>query len=127
MRRRYSGRARPWAVIEVTLGPDERDCTELIRAAYRSSGSGVVVLVLRDVSRQLADRVLDPMVHDRRRHLQGVLYADLEMGSKELLAAAADASVVVASTESFKTELRSHGIEPLDVRDAFRVLASASD
>jgi hypothetical protein len=54
--------SRPAAVIEVSADPKGDAPAGLIRAAYRASREGTVVLVLNGVSAAQADRALDPIV-----------------------------------------------------------------
>ena len=114
---------RPWAVVEITDESDERTRTDLIRAAYRSSRSGVVALALRGVTRQDADLALNPIVDARDGLACGVVYMDMHTG-EDLFAAAASAAFVVACTEDFRRELHERGIRALEPGDMTRVLAS---
>jgi hypothetical protein len=116
---------RPWAIVEIAGASDERKRTELIRAAYRSSRSGLVALALRGVTRQLVDRALDPVVDVRTDRMPGVVYLDADASPHDLLIAARHASVVVASTEGFRVELAQRGINALDAEDGARVLLSS--
>ena len=116
----------PWAVVEIADESDERERTELIRAAYRSSRSGLVALALRGVTRQVADRALDSVVDARSDQSRGVVYMDAHE-TRELVAAASRASIVVAITEGFRVELLKHGITPIGVEDIARVLLAAAD
>jgi hypothetical protein len=125
MKRASSPAVRPWAIVEITSGSSERERTELIRAAYRSSRSGVVALALRGVTRQIVDRALDPVVDTRGDQVRGVVYMDAEQPEADLIAAATHASVVIAATESFRTELLRYGIEAIGVEDGARVLRDA--
>jgi hypothetical protein len=117
----------PWAVVEIAGGSDEAERTELIRAAYRSSRSGLVALALRGVTRQVADRALDSVVDARSDQSRGIVYMDADETREELVAAAGRASIVVASTEGFRAELLKHGITPIGVEDIARVLLAAAD
>lgn len=117
----------PWAVVEIAGECDERERTELIRAAYRSSRSGLVALVLRGVTRQIADRALDPVVDTRRDHGRAVIYMDADQPNDDLMSAAAHASVVIASTEEFRIELLKHGIRASGVADVTSALLDASE
>lgn len=114
-------------MVEIADGSDERERTELIRAAYRSSRSGLVALVLRGVTRQIADRALDPVVDTRSDHGCSVIYLDADQPDGDLMSAAGHASVVVASTEEFRIELLKHGIQAVSVEDVTRVLLDASE
>ena len=118
---------RPWAVVEIASGSDERERTELIRAAYKSSRSGVVALALRGVTRETADRALDPVVDTKGNQEQGVIYMDADHAREELLFALSNATVVVASTEGFRSELLKHGIQSVGVADVPRVLLGSAD
>jgi hypothetical protein len=122
MQRASSGPGRPWALIEITAGSDERKRTELIRAAYRSSRSGVVALALRGVATQVVDRALDSIVDIRRDRVKGVVYIDGECSQQELLAAAMKAEVVIAETEGFRAELLAHGIASVGSENGARFL-----
>lgn len=118
---------RPWAVVEIADGSDEGTRTELIRAAYRSSRSGVVALALRGVTRQVADLALDPVVDCRNDLLRGVIYMDATETKEDLFSAAARASVVIACTDDFRRELHDRGIPVLELGDATRALLESSD
>lgn len=113
---------RPWAIVEITNGAGERERTELIRAAYRSSRSGVVALALRGITRQSVDRALDAVVDMRQDRVRGVVYFDAEQTGEDLLAAASHAAVVIAATEDFRAELLRYGIEAIGVEDGARAL-----
>ena len=118
---------RPWAVVEIASGSDEDQRTELIRAAYRSSTSGLVALALRGVTRQVADRALDSVVDARRDHSRGVVYLDADDRLDDLVAVASQATVVIACTENFRAELLKHGIKAVGVEDVPDVLRTGSD
>jgi hypothetical protein len=124
MKRASDSKMRPWAIVEIAVGSDEGKRTELIRAAYRSSRSGVVALALRGVTRQLVDRALDSVVDARQGQMRGVIYLDADESTEDLLIAATHASVVVASTEPFRVALADHGICALGVEEGARILLS---
>ena len=118
-------RVRPWAIVEITSESDECERTELIRAAYNSSRSGVVALVLRGITSQSVDRVLDAVV-DARKGVRGVVYVRSEKETTDVVKAAGDATLVVATTDSFRSELLRHGIDAIAREDAVqRLFASA--
>lgn len=112
---------RPWAIVEIADGVDPAERAELIRAAYRSSRSGLVALALRGVSARSVDSVLDGTVDARDREVCGVVYLDGE-DRQAVMAAAARASVVVAVTERFRHELNDCGIAALDASEAATIL-----
>jgi hypothetical protein len=112
----------PWAIVEIARGSDERELTELIRAAYRSSRSGLVALALRGVTREIADRALDPIVDTLSDDARGVVYMDADETREDVYTAASHASVVVASTEDFRIELLKRGISVVGVEDVARGL-----
>jgi hypothetical protein len=112
----------PWAIVEIARGSDERELTELIRAAYRSSRSGLVALALRGVTREIADRALDPIVDTLSDDARGVVYMDADETREDVYTAASHASVVVASTEDFRIELLKRGISAVGVEDVARGL-----
>ena len=115
----------PWAIVEIPGDFDSNTRRGLIEAAYRSSVRGVVGLVLRGVTRQSVDRALNDVVADRRNE-KGVVYLDSEDEGR-LFAVAARASVVVAATPDFRSQLVEHGIASLDAHEADSFLrASAS-
>ena len=122
MQHASSSPVRPWAIVEITNGSDEGERTELIRAAYRSSRSGVVALALRGITAQHVDRALDPVVDMRNDQVRGVVYLDANQPGEALLRAASQASVVIASTDDFRAELLQRGIEAVRVEDGARVL-----
>jgi hypothetical protein len=111
-----SGPPRPWAVVEIAHESGEDERARLIRAAYRSSGSGLVALALRGVTREAVDRALDGVVDARNGALKGVVYLDAAHDA-ELLATAAQASIVIASTENFRARLRAHGVVAVGAGD----------
>lgn len=100
---------RPWAVVEIGCDTDETARSALIRAAYRSSRSGLVALALRGVTTQSVDRVLDQIVDANDHELKGVVYLNGD-DAPALLSAAAMAEIVIASTDGFRTELGARGI-----------------
>jgi hypothetical protein len=112
----------PWAIVEIARGSDEGELTELIRAAYRSSRSGLVALALRGVTREIADRALDPIVDTLSDDARGVVYMDADETREDVYTAASHASVVVASTEDFRIELLKRGISAVGVEDVARGL-----
>ena len=62
------------AVLEIAPESSGALPTGLLAAAYRASSVGYVMLVLRGVSPQAVDRVLDPLVSSSRTwHLNGVV------------------------------------------------------
>jgi hypothetical protein len=113
---------KPWAIVEIAGESDEDQRTQLIRAAYSSSRSGLVALALRGVTRQLVDRALDPVVDLRHDRSRGVVYIDADDARQDLMSAASHASVVIASTEAFRAELIREGIEAFGVEDGARML-----
>ena len=115
---------RPWAIVEITSGSDERERTELIRAAYRSSRSGLVALALRGVPTNIVDRALDAVVDMKRDAVRGVVYIDAE-ATADVFSAARYASVVIAATDDFRTELKRQGIAALGLEDGARALLAA--
>lgn len=108
---------QPWAIVEIPAEFDPNTRRGLIEAAYRSSARGVVGLVLRGVSRQSVDRLLNDVVSTRVPDLKGVVYLDSEDEGR-LFATAARAHVVVAATSGFRSRLVEHGIVPLDSNEA---------
>jgi hypothetical protein len=114
---------KPWALIEIGCETEEAERMVLIRAAYRSSRAGIVALALRGVTAQSVDRVLDGVVDAREGAVKGVVYLN---GNDEraLFSAAADAAVVVASTERFRRALAAHGIVAVDSKESARVLGA---
>ena len=116
----------PWAVVEITAETAADDRRGLILAAYRASRAGVVGLALRGVTPEAIDDVLDGVVDVARDgELKGVVYLD---GTDEaaLLAAAAHAGLVVASTTRFRERLSERGIAAVGPRDARSLLGSAA-
>jgi hypothetical protein len=114
---------RPWALVEIGPETDEVERRALIQAAYRSSRSGVVALAVHGVSMQSVDRILDGLVDARDREVKGVVYLN---GNDELTlyAAAANASVVVASSERFRTGLAERGIPAVDLKGSAQLLGA---
>lgn len=106
------------AVIEV--GPDSTGQVpvELVRAAYRASRDGTVVLVLNGVSPRQVDRALDPVV-SRSTVVTGVLYcspAELE----PLLDHRGWPPLASVATGALAEPLERHGVRLLPRRSVFR-------
>ena len=101
--------AWPWAVVEVAADETRERSAELIRAAYRASRSGVVVVALRGITSDAADRLLDDIVDPTDPTFQGVLYLDAA-DERALLAAGAHAGVVIAVTDTFRRQLDGAGL-----------------
>jgi hypothetical protein len=112
-----------WALVEVGSETEEAERIALIRAAYRSSRAGIVALALRGVSIQSVDRALDEVVDARDDAVKGVVYLNGD-DERALFAAAADAAVVLASTERFRVELAERGIAAVESKESARVLGA---
>jgi hypothetical protein len=119
---RSANARKPWAMVEIAGAADEKLQTELIRAAYRLSRTGLVALALRGVTRQTVDRALDPVVDVRNEPGMGVVYVDADERSEDVRAFAAHASVVIACTESFRNQLLGYGIKAVRALDDTRGL-----
>jgi hypothetical protein len=112
--------------VEIALGSDERERTELIQASYRLSRAGLVALALRGVTPQAVDRALDPVVDVRNDSRMGVVYLDADSRSEDVRSVAAHASLVVACTDAFRAELLRYGIEAERAEDGIRALFALS-
>lgn len=113
----------PWAIVEIPGEFDPNMRRDLIEAAYRSSVRGVVGLVLRGLSRQSADHLLNEVVSAHGNE-KGVVYL---VDEERMLAAASRARFVVAATSGFRSRLVAHGISPIEPAEADAFLrASAS-
>ena len=108
----------PWAVVEIAAESGRADAL-LIRAAYRLSTSGVVALALRGVDAAAVDRLLDEVVAAREDDAKGVVYLDAS-DEPALLAAAAQAAIVLAATERFAAQLDRHGISAVRAGEALK-------
>ena len=117
---------KPWAMVEIASSIDEGERVELIRAAYRSSRSGLITLALRGVSRQSVDRALDDLVDARTQRSAGVIYLDATELREEVITAATCASFIVASTDTFRMELKQRGINALGLEDGTRLLTQSA-
>jgi hypothetical protein len=74
------------------------------------------------VTREIADRALDPIVDTLSDDARGVVYMDADETREDVYTAASHASVVVASTEDFRIELLKRGISAVGVEDVARGL-----
>lgn len=111
------------AVLEIAPESSGTLPTGLLAAAYRASSVGYVMLVLRGVSPQAVDRVLDPFVSSSRTwHLNGVVYADAR--DEQLVCSAAQrARIVVAWSDEFRAQLDARAIPYADLRTAIERLS----
>jgi hypothetical protein len=111
------------AVLEIAPESSGALPTGLLAAAYRASSVGYVMLVLRGVSPQAVDRVLDPLVSSSRNwRLNGVIYVDAR-DEQFVCAAAKRARIVVAWTDEFRAQLDAREIAYADVRSAIERLS----
>jgi hypothetical protein len=111
------------AVLEIAPDSSGALPTGLLAAAYRASSVGYVMLVLRGVSPQAVDRVLDPFVSSSRTwRLNGVVYADAR-DEQFVCSAAKRARVVVASSDEFRAQLDAREIPYADLRSAMERLS----
>ena len=117
---------KAWAMVEISASVDDNERVELIRAAYRSSLSGLVALALRGVSRQSVDRALDGVVDGRLPSSAGVIYLDANELREDVITAAGCASVIIASTEGFRREMQLRGIRTVGVEDGRRLLLQSA-
>ncbi len=76
------------------LAPELR--TRLVAGAYRASRSSRIALVLKDVSREDVDRVLDPVVRKEGIAVAGVRYLSPDEARTRLHGNGADPCVVVS-------------------------------
>lgn len=98
------------AVLEIAPDSGGGLPTGLLAAAYQASSAGYVMFVLRGVSPQAVDRVLDPLVTDsRNRRLNGVVYSDAR-DAQFVCAAAKRARIVVAGSQEFRAQLEASEI-----------------
>ena len=111
------------AVLEIAPESSGALPTGLLGAAYRASSVGYVMLVLRGVSPQAVDRVLDPLVSSTRNwRLNGVVYLDAR-DEQFVCSAAKRARVVVAWSDEFRAQLDAREIPYTDVRSAMERLS----
>ena len=111
------------AVLEIAPESSGALPTGLLAAAYRASSVGYVMLVLRGVSPQAVDRVLDPLVSSSRTwHLNGVVYVDAR-DEQFVCSAAKRARIVVASSDEFRAQLDAREIAYDDPRSAMERLS----
>lgn len=104
------------AVLEIAPESSGALPTGLLAAAYRASSVGYVMLVLRGVSPQAVDRVLDPLVSSSRTwHLNGVVYVDAR-DEQFVCSAAKRARIVVACSDVFRAQLEAREIPHCDLR-----------
>jgi hypothetical protein len=106
------------AVVEIAPGNDGTLPIGLISAAYRASSSIPILLLLRALTPQTIDRVLDPVVASAGIASRGVRYViagDADVGS-ETLRVIEDADLVVATTDRFRETLAARGITFVDPR-----------
>jgi hypothetical protein len=111
------------AVLEIAPESSGALPTGLLAAAYRASSVGYVMLVLRGVSPQAVDRVLDPLVSSSRTwHLNGVVYVDAR-DEQFVCSAAKRARIVVASSDEFRAQLDAREIAYDDPRGGIERLS----
>lgn len=111
------------AVLEIAPESSGALPTGLLAAAYRASSVGYVMLVLRGVSPQAVDRILDPLVSSSRTwHLNGVVYVDAR-DEQFVCSAAKRARIVVASSDEFRAQLDAREIAYDDPRSAMERLS----
>jgi hypothetical protein len=103
--------SRPWVIVEISSESTEEVRNELIQAAYHLSRGGLVALALRGVSRQCVDRALDPVVNVREDPRHAVVYLTADDQDEDLMVAALHASLVIACSEAFRSELIRCGVE----------------
>jgi hypothetical protein len=111
------------AVLEIAPESSGALPIGLLAAAYRASSVGYVMLVLRGVSPQAVDRVLDPFVSSSRSwRPNGVVYADAR--DEQLVCSAAKrARIVVAWSDEFRAQLDAQEIPYTDLRNAIERLS----
>jgi hypothetical protein len=111
------------AVFEIAPDSNGAMPTALLDAAYRASSIGYVVLVLRGVSPQAVDRILDPLVSSSRSSgFNGVIYVDAR-DERFVSSAATRARVVVAWSDEFRAQLDAQQIPYVDPRSAMEQLS----
>jgi hypothetical protein len=111
------------AVLEIAPESSGALPTGLLAAAYRASSVGYVMLVLRGVSPQAVDRVLDPLVSSSRTwRLNGVVYVDAH-DEQFVCSSAKRARVVVALSDEFRAQLDAREIPYADLRSAIERLS----
>lgn len=111
------------AVLEIAPEPSGALPTGLLAAAYRASSVGYVILVLRGVSPQSVDRVLDPLVASSRNwRLNGVVYVDA-CDEQFVCSAAKRARIVVAWSDELRAQLDAREIPYADLQTAMERLS----
>jgi hypothetical protein len=101
----------PRTVVEIAPCANGEPPAEAIRAAYRASEYGLVVLVLRGVVASAVDRILDPLVAALRLDIPGVLYVDAD-DEPTVAQAVRDAGPVYAVTHHLYSLAKS--LEPAE-------------
>ena len=111
------------AVLEIAPESGGALPTGLLAAAYRASSVGYVMLVLRGVSPQAVDRVLDPLVSSSGSwRLNGVVYADAR-DEQFVCSAAKRARIVVACSDEFRAQLDAREILYADLHSGMERLS----
>ena len=112
------------AVLEIVPESSGALPIGLLAAAYRASSVGYVMLVLRGVSPQAVDRVLDPFVSSSRTwRLNGVVYADAR-DEQFVCSVAKRARIVVAWSDEFRGQLDEREIPYADPSSAIERLSA---
>lgn len=111
------------AVLEIAPDSTGTLPTGLLAAGYRASSVGYVMLVLRGVSPQAVDRVLDPLVSSSRNwRFHGVVYVDAR--DEQLICTTAKrARIVVASSDELRAQLDAREIPYADLRSGLERLS----
>jgi hypothetical protein len=102
------------AIVEVAPGSTGEVPVDLVRAAYRASRHGTVVLVLNGVSTTQVDRALDAVV-GQTTGVRGVVYCS-PAGLDLVLKQAGPPRLASAVTSALRAQLASRGVPlvPLD-------------
>lgn len=100
-------------VVEIS-GINGRVPVGLIEASYRASQEVLVALILRGVSPQSVNRILDPIVPTLPLDIPGVLYIDADDHARVREAVLSAATVFVA-TATFRRLVRALGVAPTTI------------
>lgn len=115
------GSMNVYAIVEV-VEPEEIHGARLIRAAYRASARGPVLLLLRDVQPAAVDAILDPLVPALGAGVAGVRYLTPGDPSVVWRDAVRSAKWIVALTSEWREQVRRLGRESVDPAAALRLL-----
>ncbi|WP_265518339.1 hypothetical protein [Nitratireductor luteus] len=97
-------------VVEISRS-NGRLPARLIEASYQASQDGLVALVLRDISPQTVNLILDPIVPSLPLNIPGVLYIDADDETR-VREAVLSAEIIFAATADFRAMVCRWGVAP---------------